>query len=363
MKIAVFHSFMDNIGGAEKVSLIFAREFDADLYTTNIDKEKIIKMGFKDVLPRIKSIGKVPINAPFRQQLTLWKFRKLNLKGKYDHFIISGDWAMSAVVNNFPNSWYVHSPLNEIWHWKNIVRNEILSFWQKPIFDIWVWINQRLTKNYARHVNNWICNSQNTKNRIKKYYKQDAKIIHPPIYTNEYNFSEPKNYWLSVNRITKNKRIDMQIEAFRKLPNQNLIIVGSYEKKSRQFEIYKKEIENNLPSNVKILNWVSDQELKKLYSECIGFITTSRDEDFGMNVVEAMASGKPVIAPNEGGYKESIVDSGNGILIDDIDFEKIIDAMKKIGSDSEIYKNKNIQQAKLFDTGIFIKKIKRSIEM
>ena len=41
------------------VGLTLARELNADVYTTNIDKEKIIRMGFKDVLPRIFSIGKV----------------------------------------------------------------------------------------------------------------------------------------------------------------------------------------------------------------------------------------------------------------------------------------------------------------
>ena len=44
MKIAIFHNFMDNIGGAELVGLILAREFKADFYTTNIDEDKIKKM-------------------------------------------------------------------------------------------------------------------------------------------------------------------------------------------------------------------------------------------------------------------------------------------------------------------------------
>ena len=112
-KIAIFHNFMDNIGGAERVGLILARELKADFYTTNIDEEKIKKMGFSNI--KLKSIGKVPINAPFRQQIALWRFRLLNLKNKYDYYIIDGDWAMSGAVKNKPNLWYVHSPIREIW--------------------------------------------------------------------------------------------------------------------------------------------------------------------------------------------------------------------------------------------------------
>ena len=112
MKIAIFHNYMDNIGGAEKVTLTLAKELNADIFTTNINKKKIKKMGFHNL--NIKSIGKIPINAPFRQQAALYKFRKLNLKNKYDFYIISGDWAMAGAVNNRPNLWYVHSPIREI---------------------------------------------------------------------------------------------------------------------------------------------------------------------------------------------------------------------------------------------------------
>ena len=95
-KIAIFHNFMDNIGGAEIVGLTLARELKADFYTTNIDEEKIRKMGFSDI--ELKSIGKVPINAPFRQQAALRKFRKLNLENKYDFYIIDGDYSFSHSI-------------------------------------------------------------------------------------------------------------------------------------------------------------------------------------------------------------------------------------------------------------------------
>ena len=80
-EIAIFHNFMDNIGGAEIVSLTLAKELNADFYSTNICKEKINKLGFKNI--PIKSIGRVPINAPLKQQLSLWKFSRLNLNTKY----------------------------------------------------------------------------------------------------------------------------------------------------------------------------------------------------------------------------------------------------------------------------------------
>jgi glycosyltransferase involved in cell wall biosynthesis len=365
MKIAVFHNFMDNIGGAEIVTLFLSRGLNTDIYTTNIDAEQIKKMGFEDVLPRIISLGEIPKMAPFRHQLALWKFRKLNLDKKYGFYIISGDWAMSGAVNNKPNLWYVHSPLNELWAFKDYVRENVLTWWKRPIFDIWVWFNRKLTLVYSKHVNIWICNSNNTKNRITKYYNKEAAIINPPVDTTKHFYKNSENFWLSVNRLTKHKRIEIQMKAFSKLPNEKLIIVGSYEKGAKQFEDYKKYIESIKPPNVEIISWVDLEKLISLYNTCKGFITTAKDEDFGMTPVEAMASGKPVIAPNEGGYKETIIDGVTGLLIDNIDENKLIESIKKVGLEININPNKYIinclEHSKKFDIKNFIEKIQKNI--
>lgn len=367
MKIAIFHNFLDNIGGAEIVTLTLSRHLNADIYTTNIDKEKIIKMGFKDILHRIKSIGKIPTKAPFKHQYTFWKFRRLNLGNKYDFYIISGDWAMSGALNNKPNLWYVHSPLNELWQWKSYIKNVILNWWQRPIFDVWVFINRILTRQYSKNVNIWVCNSKNTQSRIKKFYNQNATIINPPIDTKKYTNNGDCGYWLSVNRLTAPKRIELQIEAFQKLKDKKLIIIGSYEKGASQFEKYKERTKNILDGeNIEIIHWIANEGLKKLYAGCKGFITTAMDEDFGMTVVEAMASGKPVIAPDEGGYKESIINGENGILIDNINGDKLADAIiaieKNLEENPDRYRKACQDRARRFDVEAFINKVKNEME-
>ncbi len=358
MKVAVFHNFMDNIGGAEMVGLTLARELNADFYSTNIDEDKIKKMGFADI--RLKSIGRVPVNAPFRQQAALGRFRQLNPGKQYDFYIIDGDWAMSAAVNHKPNLWYVHSPIREIWDLYRYTRQNIVPFYLRWGFDVWAGYNRYLNKKYVRHVDKLVCNSRNTQQRIKRYLGRDAAVIHPPIETSEFQYKRNGDYWLSVNRLITHKRVGTQMAAFAGLPDEKLIVVGSYEQ-SGHFRRYADYIRKIKPANVEMVSWVDRGRLLELYANCRGFITTSHDEDFGMTVVEAMAAGKPVIAPNEGGYRETIVDGVTGRLISNISPEKLVQAINEIGKDPQRYKDACLKQAAKFDTKIFIAKIKEQI--
>jgi glycosyltransferase involved in cell wall biosynthesis len=322
-------------------------------------------MGFSDVVDRVFSIGKLPKAAPFRQQLALWRFRRLNLAGKYDFFIIAGDWALSGAVNNHPNLWYVHSPLNELWAFRRFIRQELLAVWKRPLYDIWVAANRLLTTIYTKSVDAWVCNSGNTKERIRRFYNREARIIYPPVAVSGYYNRPAGDYWLSVNRLITHKRVDLQVEAFHRLPGEKLVIVGSYEEGVAQFEACRSRIESLRPENVEIKSWVSDEELKELYANSRGFIATAKDEDFGLTVVEALAAGKPVIAPREGGYQESVVDGKTGRLLDDLSVEKLTSAIKEISEELRIDPQKYVapcqKRAAAFDISEFAAAIKDEI--
>jgi len=358
MKIALHHNYLDNVGGAERVTHILARELQADIYTTNINKKNNAKM---NGVARIRSIGTIPAQAPFRQQLALLRFRLFQTKKQYDAHIITGDWAVSAAKRNKPTIWYVHSPIREIWDLYTHTRKYVVPLWQRPLFDLWVLLNRYLNKKYVQQVDSIVCNSENVRRRVQKYLGRGAIVIHPPTDTKQFSYKKNGDFWLSVNRLTKHKRIELQLKAFAKLPHEKLIIVGSYEQ-AKHFLAEKKRLEKIKPPNVTILHHVDDKKLKELYTTCKGFISTSKNEDFGLTPIEAMASGKPVIAPREGGYLETIIDKKTGILIQDITVEKLIEAIKIIGKNPSAYRYACESQAKKFDTSVFIQKMRKEIQ-
>jgi len=356
MKIAIFHDYIGAIGGGEKLVLTLARALNADVITTDVDKDSIKKMEFEDV--NIISLGSTVKLSPLKQISASIKFALCDYSKKYDFFIFSGNWAHFASKRHKPNLYYCHTPVRAFYDLYDSFLNR-QHFYIKPLFILWVAIHKPLSEYYMTYVEKIITNSKNTQSRIKRYMHKDADIIYPPIDTSKYKFEISGDFWLSVNRLYPEKRVELQIDAFRLMPEEKLIIVGGYAEGDHAAK-YAEMIKNNLPKNVDLKKAVTDKELVYLYANCKGLITTAMDEDFGMTPVEAMASGKPVIAVNEGGYLESIVDRKTGILIEP-NIHNIITAINIISNNPEKYRKMCEEQAKRFDKYIFIKNIKKNI--
>jgi glycosyltransferase involved in cell wall biosynthesis len=149
--------------------------------------------------------------------------------------------------------------------------------------------------------------------------------------------------------VDKWKRVELQIEAFRKMPDMKLKIAGSI------YPEYE-ELVANAPDNVEFMGVVSEEELTDLYANCTGFLTTAIDEDFGITPLEAMASGKPVVATREGGYMETVVDGYTGIMVGP-NADEIVEAVGTLSIEPAMYKEECIKQAAKFDYSKFEKRI------
>ncbi len=356
MRVAIFHDYFGAIGGGERLVLILARELGADIITSDVNRESIHCMGFDDV--RVISLGNVIQTPPFKQIHASFKFA-LSRFPEYDFFIFSGNWAHYASRNHHPNMWYCHTPVRFFYDLKAyFIKNQKTPV-HRIVAKIWISLHSWFDGRSVRRIDRIVTNSENTKKRIAIFYHRDAMVIYPPVDAKKFRYSNETAYWLSVNRLYPEKRIPLQIEVFRRLPDEHLKIVGGYSPGDHAAKNL--GYLAHLPVNVELLGSVSDEELIDLYSRCKGLICTAMDEDFGMTPLEAMAAGKPVVAPREGGFLESVVDTMTGRLVEATP-EGIIEGIREISErDGEYFRDACRERAEQFDIPVFAGRIREAI--
>ena len=354
MKIAIVHDYLFTKGGGERVVLALAKRFKAPIYTTTYLPDKTYPE-FKKL--KIFSQPVKFLKSPLLQTEASFKFRRLDLS-QYDLIISSGNWAKHVGIreNNHPQIHYEHTPVRAFYDLYENTKNR-LSFIQRQIFEACVWYMKKLDQKTIKKIDKIVTNSQNTRNRIQKFYNRDAEVIYPPVDIEKFKYKPNENYFLSVQRIVPEKRIEIQLDVFRKLPNEELLIVG---KPSEAYMSYFEKIKKDAPKNVEFLGSVSDNKLIDLYAKSKAVIQTSIDEDFGIVPVEAMASGKPCLAVNEGGFRETIINEKTGLLIDKPYVKNFVDVIKnfdKYNFDHKICR----RRAEEFSEDNFIMKMEEAI--
>jgi len=330
MKVAVFHDYLNQFGGAERVLQTILEMFpNADLYTLLYDEKKTFGLFQKNI--KKTSFIDIPIvRKKHRAFIPLMPFAAgfLKLDGKYDLIISSSagyakGFGMYRKKNNTYHICYCHSPLRYAWeidYLKNLSFSP-RSMSKDALRPIARWL-QKWDKKASERVNVFIANSQFIAKKIKSYYEREAEVIYPPVNLKKF-FYEPKEYeedfYLMVGRLLYYKGFDLGIQAFNRMKKRLKIIGrGPEEKKLRQLAN---------PAYIEFLNSVSDKDLREYYNTAQAFIFP-QIEDFGLVAAEAQACGTPVIAFNIGGGGEIVKNGETGIIFKKQTTEAIIEAVR-----------------------------------
>jgi len=336
------------------VALSLARDLDADLVTTDLDKSLPDRAGFPGV--RIRSLGDLMRQPPLKQVQASVKFARVRLEG-YDAHVFVGNWAHFASKRHHPSLYYCLTPTRSFYDQREAVLRR-LSPRDRIIARAWMAIHSRYDRRAVARCDRIVGISDVVRRRIKTYYGRDADVIHPPVATSRYRFVEVGNTWLSVSRLYPEKRIELQLEIFRRLPNEKLVIVGGYSHGDRA-ERYLATLRP--PPNVTLLGEVPEERLRELYGRCRGLITTALDEDFGITPVEAMAAGKCVLAVDEGGYRETVVAGRTGFLLP-ADPEAFVRQIRALDDSTlRTMKDACMARSKEFDETRFVAKIRHAL--
>jgi len=313
MKKALVHDWFSVYAGAEKCVESFTNIWDDfDIYSL-IDflSDEDRKIILKDKKAKTSFIQKLPkAKEKYRNYLPLFPIaiEQFDLS-EYD-LVLSSSHAVAKGVLTYHHQLhicYMHTPIRYAWDlYQQYLKESNLKSGLKGILAKYFLHKIRIWDIISTNrVDYFIANSKFIAKRIKKIYNRDATVIYPPVDVAKFDLETKKdNFYLTASRIVPYKKIDLIVEAFAKLPDKKLIVIGS----GPDLE----KIKLKATKNIEILGYQPDEVLIDYMKKAKAFVFAA-EEDFGIIPVEAQACGTPVICLGKGGTKETVLDGITGI--------------------------------------------------
>jgi len=308
MKAAIIHDWLTGMRGGEKCLEVFCEIFpDADLYTlihipgsvSKTIEDRNIKTSFIQNLPFVKS------HYRFFLPFFPYAIESFNLKG-YDLILSSSHCVAKGIIPppDAPHISYIYTPMRYVWDlYDDYFGGERSGWFSKKTMGILAHYLRMWDAASSNRVDHFAAISNHVAKRVEKYYRRNADVIYPPVDCSKFTLSEKsEDFYLMVSAFAPYKRLDIAIDAFNRT-GFKLKIIGDGQDEERLKGLAK--------SNIEFLGWQDDNVLKEYYGRCKAFVFPG-EEDFGITPLEAMASGKPVIAYAKGGALETVIPINQG---------------------------------------------------
>lgn len=360
-KIAIVADWLTTRGGAESVVKSLARIFpDAPILTTifvpdNFSKSfsaRVVAPTFLQKLPKF-----LRKNHPFFLPFLPRAIEKINLEN-FDIVISSSSFVGKGVLTTATqfHACYCHTPTRYFWgEWQKYLRDfpipPFLKRFLPPLLTkmrIWDFCA-------AARPDFFFANSEFIRKQISKFYRRDAVVLPPPVDFEKFAAEKPaekSDFFLFLGRLAPQKRVELLIDAFRKMPEKKLVIAGA----GRREKFLREKALGLL--NIEFRGFVPDAEVPRLLQSARALLFP-QIEDAGITALEALAAGTPVIAVKKGGAP-TLLTAETAEFFAEQNPEKIIAAVKKFEKrtfEKEILQN----HAKKFSRELFEQKIKKMI--
>jgi glycosyltransferase involved in cell wall biosynthesis len=358
MKTAIVHDWFTTYAGSERCIESFTNVWgDADIFSlvdflNDTDRQVILK-GKK---AKTSFIQNLPLATKYHRHyfpIFSLAIEQFDLSG-YDLVLSSSHaFAKGALTNaNQLHICYCHTPIRYAWDLTNqyFDKNNFVSQLQKIILQPVLHNIRTWDVASSNRVDYFVANSNFIARRIKKIYRRDAEVIYPPVDTAKFSCESNKDsYYLTASRFVPYKKIDLIADAFSKMPDKKLIIIGEGTDEQK--------IKSKCSKNIEIIGFKKSDELAEYMKRARAFVFAA-EEDFGISVIEALSCGTPVIALNKGGTAETIIDGKYGIHFSEQTADEIVNAVLRFERNVDTFDPQILSNyAKQFDRIIFEEKI------
>lgn len=362
MRIAIVCDWLVTYAGAEKVLEQMLDVFpDADLFALvdfiepgvrGFIKDKNVTTSFIQNLPKAKT--KYRSYLPFMPLA----IEQLDVSA-YDLIISSSHCAAKGVLTG-PNQIhisYVHSPIRYAWDMQHqYLRESGLNKGFKGKIAKAILHYMRLWDcRTSNGVDYFIANSRFIAKRIWKCYRREAEVIYPPVDVEAFALcSDKQDYYVTASRMVPYKKMDVIVEAFSKMPDKKLVVIGD----GPDFE----KIKRIAGPNTELIGYQPFEVLKEKMQRAKAFIFAA-EEDFGITPVEAQACGTPVIAFGRGGALETVVDGVTGAFFAEQTAQSIAEAVDRFEANGSAYSPQACRtNAEKFSAQRFKEEFRRFVE-
>jgi len=327
LRIALVHDWLTGMRGGEKCLEALCEIFpDAPIYTllhvkgamSPLIESKTIYTSFLQRFPFIKEKYRMYLPV-FPFAIESFDFSDYDLLISTSHCVAKGARPRSNALHLcycFTPMRYVYEMYDEYFGKGQAgVATRIAMKIVAPLLRSW-------DKKTADRVHYFVAISEHVRRRIQRHYGRDAEIIFPPVDTEKFQVSRRnEGYYLIVSALVPYKKVDLAVKVFNKT-GMRLVIVGKGPDEEKLRRMAK--------PNVEFVGWKGDDELASLYAGCTALVFPG-EEDFGIVPLEAMASGKAVIAYGKGGALETVQDGVSGLFF----YEQTVDALGSAISKAE----------------------------
>ncbi|WKZ29994.1 MAG: glycosyltransferase [Candidatus Dojkabacteria bacterium] len=358
--IALVHDFFIVNGGAEKVCAALLKL----PYTTSLYASISYQPQFEGKDVRTTFMQKLPFLKEF---LTIYKlllpyaFESIHFPADTD-IVISDTASFAKFIIVPPGAThisYIHTPPRFLWNLDASLKAR-QNFFARFIYNFFFGTSQRVADFlHAQRVHVLVANSKDVAARIKKFYRRDSIIIHPPVEVKQIIDAtqnvKKKDSFLFLSRLEAYKKVDELIESW---PEETPLTIGG---SGSQLEYLQSKYAHR--KNVTFLGYVPESEKWRILAEHKALLLPNR-EDFGIIMAEALAAGTPAIALNKGGAPEIVVHEKNGYLIENVTTNQLQKAIDWVNQqeDNEKYRKTLRESVLQFDTEVFLTKMRDVIE-
>lgn len=330
LRIALVHDWLTSMRGGEKCLEVLCELFPGAVLHTLLHIPGSVSPVIERMDIRTSFIQKLPkAERLYRHYLPLFPYAIGQFDMSEFDVIISSSHCAAKGIHPHPDALhicYCHTPMRYVWDMydeyfgpgrSNIAVRTVMKI-IRPFLQRW-------DVKTSVGVDHFIANSAFVRERILHLYHREAKVIHPPVEVSRFSVSNNhEDFYLIVGALVPYKRIDLAIDVCNMM-KRNLIIVGNGPEEAA--------LRARAGPTVTLAGWRNDEEIAGFYRRCRALLFPGV-EDFGIVPLEAMASGKPVIAYGKGGALETVIDGETGTFFFDQTQSNFSEAVTRFESQS-----------------------------